>query len=53
MSQRKGGYRTFLYLLPELDNGGGGIFTGHIECRVCLLELHAVSFRRGAEREGA
>lgn len=47
------GVRPVLYLLPELDDRGGGIFTGHVERRVCLLELHAVPCRRSPGREGA
>lgn len=50
-SWREGVYRPVLDLLPELNDRGRGVFTGHIECGVRLLELHAVPCSKGPGRK--
>lgn len=39
--------QAFPHLLPELDDRGCGIFAGHVERRVRLVELQAVPCRKG------
>lgn len=51
-SEGEGVFRPVLYLLPELDDRGCGVFTGHVEGRVCLLKLHAVLCGKGPGKQG-
>lgn len=52
VSAREGVSRPVLYLLPELDDRGRGVFAGHVERGVRLLELHAVPCGKGPGRGG-
>lgn len=51
ISEGEGVFRPVLYLLPELDDRGRGVFTGHVEGRVCLLKLHAVLCGKGPGKQ--